>query len=153
MKWVWIPFIKFNPQDLYECLALRQKVFGLEQNCLYLDEDGLDLKAWHLMGWKKNKLVTYLRVTLPNTRFKEYSIGRVVTAQEIRGKGCGKEITKQALKCIEKAFGNVSIRISAQAYLKKFYENFGFTCTGKEYLEDNIPHIEMLRKLNSDEKV
>ena len=121
MKWKWIPFEKYKPRDLYECLALRQKVFGLEQNCLYLDEDGLDLKAWHLMGWERKKLVVYLRVTLPNTRFKEYSIGRVVTAPEIRSKGYGKEITKQALRRIEKTFGNVNIRISAQAYLKKFY--------------------------------
>ena len=129
-------------------MALRQRVFAVEQNCAYLDADGLDLDAWHLLGWEENStklsLSAYLRVLPAEAKYPEPSIGRVVTAPEARRKGFGKAIMTEAIKKIRDEFGNISIRISAQAYLEKFYSELGFSKVSAPYLEDGIPHIQML---------
>lgn len=145
MQWRWKKFQELNIEELYEIIRLRERVFVVEQNCVYLDADGLDLSAWHLMGFDQNQLVTYLRVLPPGIKFQEVSFGRVVTAPEARKKGYGKELSKQAIQKIEQTWGPVHIRISAQAYLENFYGGFGFKREGSGYLEDGIPHIEMLR--------
>lgn len=144
MKWQWVPFERLSVHELYEIMALRQRVFGVEQKCAYLDADGFDQIAWHLCGWEGKTLTTYLRVLPAQVKYLEPSIGRVVTATEARGKGYGKAIMVEALKRIQEEFGPTAIRISAQAYLEKFYGDFGFTKVSSPYLEDEIPHVEML---------
>ncbi len=126
-------------------MVLRQEVFVVEQNCPYLDADGKDQHSWHLLGYDENmKLAAYARIVFPGVSYHEVAIGRVVSSQTHRRTGAGKELMRESLKAIEKIYGKVPVRISAQTYLVKFYSEFGFVSTGKEYLEDDIPHTEMM---------
>lgn len=142
MKWRWKKFDELSLQELYDLLRLRQEVFVVGQGCAYLDADGLDQKSHHLLGYLDNDLVAYLRVMPPGLRFKETAIGRVAVGPKHRGKGFGKDLTEEALKRIT-AMKTKPVRISAQKYLEKFYGDFGFKTVSKDYLEDNIPHVEM----------
>lgn len=146
-EWQWKGFTELAAAELYEMLALRQRVFVVEQNCAYLDADGLDLAAWHLYGRDKSTkaLHAYIRVLPPGLKYRETSLGRVLTAPEARGRGFAKAAMHEALRRIVLEYGaSQAIRISAQSYLEKFYSDFGFRRTGEAYLEDGIPHIEML---------
>ncbi len=126
-------------------MVLRQEVFVVEQNCPYLDADGKDKYSWHVLGYdEKGKLAAYARIVFPGVSYKEVAIGRVVSSQAHRRTGAGKELMREAIKTIKTIYGKVPVRISAQTYLVKFYSEFGFVSTGKEYLEDDIPHTEML---------
>ena len=125
-------------------MQLRIEVFVVEQDCPYQDLDGLDEVGTHLWLEEDNEVVSYLRINPPKTRFDEVSFGRIVTKQSARKKGLSEAIILKALEILVKEdLGPV--RISAQSYLKKYYEKFGFSKTSEEYLEDDIPHIEMLR--------
>ncbi len=127
-------------------MVLRQKVFIVEQICPYLDADGKDKHSWHVLGYDENrKLAAYSRIVFPGISYKEVAIGRVISSQTHRRTGAGKELMREALKAIERIYGKVPVRISAQTYLVKFYNEFGFVSKGKEYLEDDISHTEMLR--------
>lgn len=148
LKWQWSQFNELTLFELYEILKLRQRVFIVEQNCPYLDADGLDLKGVHLLGWdlieKRDCLVACVRILPAGTRFEEISIGRVVTAPEVRRTGVGKKMMKEAIIRTRNHYGHLPIRISAQMYLEKFYNEVGFKKVSDPYLEDGIPHIEML---------
>ena len=147
MRTVLKKFSELSVADLYELLRLRSLIFHVEQNCAYCDLDNKDQNALHLMGYdEKSNLVAYARILPAGISYKEVSIGRVVTAAGYRGKGAGKEIMKASLKIIQELYGNVPVRIGAQCYLDKFYRELGFVPQGDQYLEDNIPHIEMLKK-------
>ena len=146
ITWTLKPFNELTPDELYDALQLRQAVFCVEQNCAYQDVDGKDKKSWHLLGYKHKMLIAYSRLLPAGISFAEVSIGRVATKKEARMTGAGKALMRQSILNCEKLFGNVAIRIGAQKYLKRFYEGFGFVDVGKEYLEDGIPHLEMLRR-------
>jgi ElaA protein len=140
-------FKELSNWELYAVMQLRLAVFSVEQNCPYQDADDKDQPAFHITGFdEKGKLVAYARVLPPGLSYPEVSIGRVATAKSVRNTGTGKELMKRSLEFIKKEFGKVPVRIGAQCYLKKFYNGFGFIEEGEEYLEDNIPHIIMLRK-------
>lgn len=145
MIWHLKKFSDLTTQELYEILQLRQKVFIIEQNCPYLDADNLDLSCMHLMGYQNSKLVAYLRIVPAKLKYDEISFGRVAVALEARKQGLGKELTQRGLRAINELYGDVSIRISAQAYLEKFYTDFGFKKVSDQYMEDWIPHVEMLK--------
>lgn len=149
-NWYFKPFNELTPHELYAIMHLRSEVFVVEQNCVYLDADGKDLPAWHLMGWDGNKLVAYSRLLPAGLAFTEVSIGRVVSSPAYRGTGAGKELMETAIKTCKDLFGDQPIRIGAQLYLQKFYESLGFVQVSEMYLEDNIPHIEMIREGSSD---
>jgi ElaA protein len=146
--WKWKKFNELSILELYEIMVIRQVVFSVEQNCVYLDADGYDQNAWHLFSWDEGsqKVTSYLRVLPAGVKYEEPAIGRVVTSPDHRGLGLGKLLMIEALKNIEHELGKTPIRISAQSYLEKFYTELGFSKIGEPYLEDNIPHIEMLRK-------
>ena len=146
MIWTLKPFDKLTAKELYYILQLRNEVFIVEQNCPYQDLDNKDLYAFHLMGMKENKLLAYSRLLAPGISYSESSIGRVVSSPAARKTGIGKKLMKESILQIENVFQTDSIRIGAQLYLKNFYESFGFIQDGDPYLEDNIPHIIMLRK-------
>jgi len=134
---------------LYKVLTLRNLVFVVEQQCIYLDTDGRDPLALHLTGKNLDgEVVAYCRLFAPGIVYKEASIGRVVTDPKFRKTGLGKELMREAISSLKKHFGEVSVRISAQFYLKKFYEEFGFAAFGEIYLEDDIDHIAMLKSSN-----
>lgn len=145
IHWEIKKFDELSNIELYRILQLRQEVFSVEQNCAYQDADGKDFKSVHLIGYNnENEIMAYSRIVPAGISFKEVSIGRVITSKKARGAGAGKELMKKSIEFIEKQYGKESIRIGAQCYLIKFYSGFGFEISGAEYLEDNIPHIEMV---------
>jgi ElaA protein len=139
-------FKELTVEELYAIFQLRLEVFSVEQNAAYQDADGKDLKSYHLAGYnEQGALVAYARILPAGIVYKELSIGRVVTSPKARRTGAGRELFKEAIQFVSQKFGTVPIRISAQTYLVKFYSDFGFKTVGEEYLEDSLPHIEMLR--------
>ena len=145
INWVCKHFSELTAEEIYSILELRTAVFIVEQNCPYLDEDGKDFNVFHLMGYDdKQTLIAYARILPENISYKEVSIGRVVTSPVARKTGAGKALMKKSMEIIKEKFGDVPVRIGAQEYLHSFYKNFGFTQVSDTYLEDNIPHIEML---------
>ncbi|EAR02814.1 GNAT family N-acetyltransferase [Maribacter sp. HTCC2170] len=140
---------KFNEltnSELYGILQLRSEVFVVEQDCVYQDLDGKDQKAVHILGIKDQKVVAYTRIFKPGDYFNEASIGRVVVKENERKYGYGYDIMNASIKAVQDNFNKTTIHLSAQTYLKKFYNSLGFKEIGEEYLEDGIPHIGMLRK-------
>lgn len=148
-EWTWKKFDELTLNELYQIMVVRQEVFAVEQNCVYQDADGKDPIAWHLCAWKDQQLAAYLRVLPPGSRFKEVSFGRVLTSFQFRGQGLGKELTREVIGNVHKELPGEPIRISAQAYLEKFYGEFGFQKDSGTYLEDDIPHIEMVLKCSN----
>lgn len=142
-KWIIKRFEALSTTELYAALQLRSEVFVVEQNCVYQDLDGKDLKALHLIGTLEDHVVAYARLFQQGEYFENASIGRVVVAEKHRDKNLGHELMREAISGIEKHFGKKAITISAQLYLQKFYEFHGFERTSEMYLEDDIPHIEM----------
>lgn len=131
--------------ELYSLLQLRVEVFCVEQNCVYQDIDGKDYKALHVLGFKDGKLVAYTRIFKPDDYFTQSSIGRVVVAKNQRQHKYGFDIMEASINAVKENFNETSIKVSAQTYLKKFYNNLGFKEVGEEYLEDDIPHIAMIK--------
>ncbi|WP_444930514.1 GNAT family N-acetyltransferase [Microbulbifer sp. SSSA002] len=149
MQWQWCSFNELTLNQLYEVLRVRQEVFTVEQDCPYQDADGKDQQSWHLICWEGNaqapQVMAYLRVVFPGLKYREPSIGRVLTAEASRGTGLGKELIRRAIEHTCKEYPSAGIRISAQQHLEKFYGEFGFEQVSAPYQEDGIPHIEMLR--------
>jgi ElaA protein len=146
--WTTKPFSALNPEELYALIRLRSQVFVVEQNCVFQDLDGKDQGCYHLMGWVAGTplLAAYARIVPPGLSYPEPSIGRVVTAPEVRGQGAGKALMEQAIGQVYALFGVQAIKIGAQQYLERFYGSLGFVQTSEMYLEDDIPHIEMVKK-------
>lgn len=138
-------FNELSITELYQALKLRSEVFVVEQNCVYQDVDGKDEKALHLLGKVDGFVVAYSRIFKPGAYFENASIGRVAIAQKYRAQKWGHQLMQSAIGAIETNFGMQPVTISAQLYLKKFYESHGFIQLGEMYLEDEIPHIEMLK--------
>ena len=152
IEWRWLRFDELSRQDLYDALQLRCRVFILEQGP-YLDPDGLDQHSHHLMGrlsaphhdLPAGELVLYLRVVHAGHKYDEPSIGRVVGHPALRGQGLGRALIAQGVHACDLTWPGQANRISAQAHLQGFYGGFGYAPVGEPYLEDDIPHHEMLR--------
>jgi ElaA protein len=141
-------FTELTNYELYKILQLRNEVFIVEQNCVYQDCDDKDLKAWHLMGWDNEKLVAYTRLFEKGISYPDgASIGRVLTSPAERRKNLGKQLMVNSIDQVYHLFGNVPIKISAQLYLKRFYESFSFVQYSDVYMEDGIQHIAMIKWL------
>lgn len=145
INWKIKRFEELSSLELYSILQLRSKVFVVEQNCVYQDIDGKDLKALHLIGESDGKIAAYARLFKSGDYFENASIGRVVIDPDYRDRKWGFEMMEHAISGIETFFGEAKITISAQLYLQKFYEKLGFVTSSETYLEDDIPHIEMKR--------
>lgn len=142
--WTCTFFSDLTNIELYKILQLRNEVFIVEQDCVYPDIDGKDFEAHHLCAWRNNKLLAYSRLLPPGISYPEMaSIGRILTASSVRRQELGKELMVKSIEETHRLFGPVKIAISAQLYLRKFYESFSFVQTSEVYLEDNIPHIHM----------
>lgn len=146
IEWKIKPFEALSVDELYDILQLRSKIFVVEQNCVYLDIDGKDKVALHLFGTYDGKIVAHARLFKSGITFDHASIGRVVVDPDYRDRKWGQELMKKAIEGIEEHFGESQITIGAQLYLKKFYESLGFVQSSEMYLEDDIPHIEMVRE-------
>lgn len=138
-------FEALTTNELYAILRLRSEVFVVEQDCVYQDLDDKDKKALHVIGWYGNTIVAYTRIFDVKLYFNEASIGRVVVDQKHRSKGFGTDIMNASIDAIKKHYNQAQIKISAQTYLIKFYNNLGFKEQGKPYLEDGIPHTAMIK--------
>jgi ElaA protein len=145
IEFQWCRLDGMSARQWHAVLAAREAVFIVEQQCAYQDADLLDYDSWHLTAWAENRVAAYLRVVDASKKYAEMSIGRVLTAREHRGTGLGKRLMAEALRHIDGAGSRQAIRISAQAHLVKFYRGYGFHEVSAEYLEDEIPHVEMLR--------
>ena len=143
ISWKTKTFDELSTQELYQILRLRSEVFVVEQNCVYQDIDNKDQKALHLFGIVDGEIVAHSRLFKPGDYFEFSSIGRVVVAEKHRDKNFGHALIDQSILEINNRFKVENITISAQLYLKKFYESHGFVATSETYLEDDIPHIEM----------
>jgi ElaA protein len=147
ITWYHKHFNDLSSTELYQILQLRNEVFIVEQNCPFQDLDDKDFKCFHLIGFDTDsqKIMAYTRIVPASVSYEEASIGRVVTSPQARGGGIGKELMQKSIELLEELFGEVSIKIGAQLYLKKFYESFGFQQVEEIYLEDGIEHILMIR--------
>jgi ElaA protein len=147
INWSFKKFDNLTSHELYSVLQLRNEVFVVEQNCVFQDADDKDQDSHHLMGWDDETLVAYSRIVPSGIAYDSFpSIGRVVTSPKTRRSGIGKILMQQSIEELQKLFGQSSIKLGAQLYLKKFYESFGFVQSSDVYIEDGIPHIEMIRR-------
>ncbi len=144
MKLICKHFSDLTAKELYEILRLRVDVFVVEQNCSYPEVDGKDLDAWHLWFEDEDGIAGYLRLLAPGVSFKEASIGRVIAKK--RRCGIGSKLMQAGIEKMKEIYGDTDIRIEAQVYAREFYEKAGFVKVSEEFLDDGIPHIEMLRK-------
>ena len=142
----WYKFSNLSVEQLYSVLSMRSEIFVVEQNCVYFDPDGKDIFAIHLLGQEENLLVAYMRL-FPPTDIENFIIfGRVLTSRSSRTKGYGKKLMGELLSYCNKHYPGITIKCSAQHYLKKFYEGFGFKAVSDVYDEDGIPHISMEKR-------
>ena len=155
MTWTWSRFDSLTIDDVYDLLALRSAVFVVEQQCVFLDADGCDRDAWHLLGRIDTNtrpgqsteisapLAAYLRSLDPGIKCPESSIGRVIVASPYRGTGLGRALMREGIARALAQRPHVAIRISAQLRLEAFYASLGFCSAGLPYVEDGIDHVDM----------
>jgi ElaA protein len=143
-EWQWCTLRELSAERWNAVAVARQAVFIVEQECAYADLDGLDTNAEHLIVWSASDVAGYLRLLAPGTRFAEPSLGRILTTHAFRGTGLGRELVVKGLQRARERYKGQTLRISAQAYLEKFYASFGFVVDLEPYLEDGIPHVEMV---------
>ncbi len=145
LRWSWSRLDGLGARGVYDMLALRARIFILEQGP-YLDPDGIDLHSFHLLGRDtEGALRAYLRLVDAGLKYPEPSIGRVVLDKPLRGSGLADQLVAEGLRQAALAWPGLGNRISAQAHLQGFYGRHGYLAAGGEYLEDGIPHIEMWR--------
>ena len=146
IEWTIKSFTELTPAELYDILKLRSEVFVVEQQCIFLDMDDKDQDSRHLQGRLSDELVAACRILPPGLAYDEPSIGRVVGSPRYRGKGAGIALMENAIRETIRLYGTLPIKIGAQLYLKRFYESLGFMQCSETYMEDDIPHIKMLRR-------
>ena len=144
MEWIFKSFDELTNEELYAVLKLRFEVFVIEQNCLDIDPDGKDKVSMHLMLEDDGKIIGCARILPPKVSYDEPSIGRIALDKSYRGTGLGREIVQKCIDFIHNIMKIREIRISGQEYLLNFYKSFGFVVTKGPYLEDKIPHYQML---------
>ena len=144
MEWIIKSFYELTNDELYDILRLRFEVYVIEQNCLDIDPDGKDKPSMHLIMKDNGRVVGCSRILPPNVSYEEPSIGRIVLDKAYRGNGLGRELVQRSIDYIKNVMKISEIRISGQAYLLDFYKSFGFLVTKGPYLEDKIPHYQML---------
>lgn len=145
IQWQWARLEALSARQTYALFAARQAVFIVEQACAYPDLDGRDMDAEHLVAWSGDTLVGCLRLLAPGQRYPESSLGRILTTPAYRGTGLGRELVTRGLEHAQQLYPTHDVRIAAQARLEKFYAGFGFVSSCAPYLEDGIPHIDMLK--------
>lgn len=153
MNWYIKTFQELSTTELYKILMERTQVFVVEQNCPYLEVDGKDVKSYHLFAEHEGEMICYLRILSPGISYPQTSIGRVLVKKDYRGQGLGKELLRKSLNFIQEELKENKVKIQAQCYLEKFYSSFGFETISDEYLEDDIPHIDMLLQTSANETI
>jgi len=149
--WRFAPFDALTVRELQYIYMARQAVFSVEQQCAFMDADGLDERAYHLAAWSplQREPLAYARLLEPGAKYAEPSIGRVITTAAARGRGLGRETMVRALAHAAEMWPGSTIRISAQSRLEDFYASVGFVIAGPRHLEDGIDHTEMVRSADA----
>jgi len=147
LVWRFAPFESLSVRELQYIYMARQAVFSVEQQCAFMDADGLDERAHHLAAWSSSQPepLAYARLLEPGAKYVEPSIGRVMTTAAGRGRGLGRETMVRAIAHAAELWPGAAVRISAQSRLEAFYVSLGFVVAGPRYLEDGIDHTEMVR--------
>jgi ElaA protein len=147
IEWEFLRFEELDRMRLYSILAARQEVFVVGQKLNYVDADGKDLKAWHLIGWTpdRKELVAYLRILAPGVKYPDYTVGRVLTRPTFRMAGHGIRLMEELLARVQQNFAPCRVSMAAQAYLETFYQKFDFVREGDIFLEEGIEHVRMSR--------
>lgn len=145
MDFTFKSFEELSTEELYQILRLRSEVFVVEQDCVYQDIDNKDQKAFHVLGYNRGSLIAYARIFDAGDYFDKPSIGRIIVKQTERNANYGHQLVAVSIDFIHGNFSEKSILISAQVYLLDFYKSHGFQAIGAQYLEDGIPHIQMLK--------
>ena len=140
-----LPFSELDADTLYDILGLRMSVFVVEQQCIYMDIDGRDRDSYHLICREDGEIKGYLRIMKKGIFYDDVSIGRVLVTE--RRRGIATEMVKAALDFIRDVIQEDTVRIESQVYALGLYEKLGFVKVGEEFLEDGIPHIQMIRRL------
>jgi ElaA protein len=143
LDWQSKAFDRLTVNELYDVMRLRIAAFIVEQQCCYQDADGLDISCWHLLGRTSAEIVGYLRVLRPGQRYAEASVGRLAVDKRYRGTGLGRQLAEEGLRLVNRLYPGQPLRVTAQQYLERFYESFGFVRVGEPFSEDGIPHVEM----------
>ena len=145
MNFVCKSFQELTTVELYEILKARAEIFVVEQNCVYQDLDDIDYRSLHFFYEENGKILAYLRVFEKDSSSRMVQIGRVLTVTH--GKGLGGKLLKNAISQIKSYMNPAYIYIEAQCYAVEFYEKSGFCVSSEEFLEDGIPHVQMLLEI------
>ncbi|MGI9526689.1 MAG: GNAT family N-acetyltransferase [Weeksellaceae bacterium] len=145
IHWHFKAFDYLTSQELYEIIRLRVAVFVIEQDAPYQDCDRVDYESHHIYATDGDEIMAYARIIPPGITYTEPCLGRVVLSPESRGNGYGRTLVYLALQAMETIYKTTDCRISAQLYLQEFYESFGFKRVSDVYLEDGLPHVEMVK--------
>ncbi|MEN2466971.1 GNAT family N-acetyltransferase [Ornithinibacillus sp. JPR2-1] len=149
MDWHIKKFQKLTNDELYEILKARTDIFVVEQDCPYPELDNQDQESLHFYLTVDRELAAYIRLIPKGLKYENYAaIGRVLVVKKFRSHGYARQIMEKGIRYIHEQWHENEIKIQAQVYLKKFYGSFGFEQVSKEYLEDGIPHIDMVLKRN-----
>ncbi|UCZ55229.1 GNAT family N-acetyltransferase [Bacillus shivajii] len=149
MAWNIKKFDDLTAAELYEILKERVNIFVVEQECPYPEIDGNDQVAYHIFNEQDGEVTAYARILPKGTTYPEAAIGRVIVKKEYRGKGLGNELMQQTMDLLVNELHETAIKLSAQDYIKHYYAAFGFKQVSDVYLEDGIPHVDMLYKNES----
>ena len=149
IAWRFARFDELSPREVHDIFRARAAVFVVEQTCAFQDVDGADPQCWHLIGrggGGEGPVIAYCRLVPPGVKYREPSIGRVITLPPARGIGAGRTLMREAMARAQALWPGQPLRIGAQMYLKDFYGEFGFAQSSEPYDEDGIMHIEMIRE-------
>ncbi|SDM88203.1 GNAT family N-acetyltransferase [Sediminibacillus halophilus] len=144
MDWICKSFDELDTKELYTIIQTRIDVFVVEQQCPYHELDGHDYRAVHLFCKDGKKIVAYARLLPKGTVYEQASIGRVLVHKQYRGQGLARELLQKAIFQITEQWQETTIKIQGQEYLRHFYASFGFKEISDVYLDDDIPHVDML---------
>ncbi len=144
MEWNYKLWEELGREELFDIYKLRVDVFVVEQNCAYPEIDLKDKLVGHLFAYADGQLAAYSRLCPPNTVYPEASLGRVICHSSFRGQGLGRDLVKRAVERLQEDYPQQKIKAQAQHYLEDFYKSFGFKTISEPYLEDGIPHVDMV---------
>ncbi|MFD1038320.1 GNAT family N-acetyltransferase [Virgibacillus byunsanensis] len=146
MEWYIKSFQELTNNDLYELMKARVDVFVVEQECPYPELDNYDQEAIHYFLKINNEMAAIVRILPADTKYQEVSIGRVMVKEKYRGNGYAQQIMKKAIEYVVNVWDESIIKLQAQEHLKDFYGSFGFKQISPSYMDDGIPHIDMVWK-------
>jgi ElaA protein len=144
MNWTQKTFEQLTVNELYRILKERVAIFVVEQECAYLELDDQDQDATHLYLEENGDIMAYCRLLPKGSKYKEPSIGRVMVKHQYRKQGLAHQLMSKAVSIMKNEWDEPVIKLQAQSHLQHFYSQYGFEVVSEEYMDDGIPHVDML---------